>query len=89
MELYNLINTYSEKFIPVFIRVAVILSFISHYDKYLIDKGLMEWVDNVDMLVHVAQTIIGERKENLAKSVYGEMSFDEVSIVKDILELLG
>lgn len=28
MELYNLINTYSEKFIPVFIRVAVILSFI-------------------------------------------------------------
>ena len=64
-------------------------SFISHYDKYLIDKGLMEWVDNVDMLVHVAQTIIGERKENLAKSVYGEMSFDEVSIVKDILELLG
>jgi flagellar biosynthetic protein FliR len=28
MELYNLINTYSEKFIPIFIRVAVILSFI-------------------------------------------------------------
>lgn len=28
MELYNLINIYSEKFIPVFIRVAVILSFI-------------------------------------------------------------
>lgn len=28
MELYNLINTYAEKFIPVFIRVAVILSFI-------------------------------------------------------------
>lgn len=28
MELYNLINTYGEKFIPVFIRVAVILSFI-------------------------------------------------------------
>lgn len=28
MELYNLINTYSEKFIPIFIRVSVILSFI-------------------------------------------------------------
>jgi flagellar biosynthetic protein FliR len=28
MELYNLIHTYSEKFIPVFIRVAVIISFI-------------------------------------------------------------
>lgn len=30
MELYNLINTYAEKFIPVFIRVAVILSFIPY-----------------------------------------------------------
>ncbi|MBI3591990.1 MAG: flagellar biosynthetic protein FliR [Nitrospirae bacterium] len=28
MELYNLINTYSEKFIPIFIRVAVMISFI-------------------------------------------------------------
>lgn len=28
MELYNLINTYSEKFIPIFIRVAVMLYFI-------------------------------------------------------------
>lgn len=28
MELYNLINTYSEKFIPVFIRIAVMLFFI-------------------------------------------------------------
>ncbi|BCB96459.1 flagellar biosynthesis protein [Dissulfurispira thermophila] len=28
MELYNLINTYAEKFIPVFIRIAVMLSFI-------------------------------------------------------------
>jgi len=28
MELYNLINIYSEKFIPIFIRVAVIISFI-------------------------------------------------------------
>lgn len=28
MELYNLINIYSEKFIPIFIRVAVILLFI-------------------------------------------------------------
>ena len=28
MELYNLVNAYSEKFIPIFIRVAVILSFI-------------------------------------------------------------
>ncbi len=28
MELYNLITTYSEKFIPIFIRIAVMLSFI-------------------------------------------------------------
>lgn len=28
MELYNLINAYSEKFIPIFIRVAVMLVFI-------------------------------------------------------------
>ena len=28
MELYNLINIYADKFIPVFIRVAVMLSFI-------------------------------------------------------------
>ncbi|MCL4490681.1 MAG: flagellar biosynthetic protein FliR [Nitrospirae bacterium] len=28
MELYNLINTYAEKFIPIFIRVSVMLAFI-------------------------------------------------------------
>ena len=28
MELYNLVNAYSEKFIPVFIRVSVMLAFI-------------------------------------------------------------
>ncbi|MEW5744014.1 MAG: flagellar biosynthetic protein FliR [Nitrospirota bacterium] len=28
MELYNLINLYSEKFIPIFIRIAIMLSFI-------------------------------------------------------------
>lgn len=28
MELYNLINTYTDQFIPIFIRIAVMLSFI-------------------------------------------------------------
>ncbi len=28
MELYNLINTYADKFIPIFIRITVMLSFI-------------------------------------------------------------
>ncbi|MEW6417025.1 MAG: DUF354 domain-containing protein [Nitrospirota bacterium] len=63
-------------------------SFISHYDKYLIDKGLMAWVDNADMMVDVAIDILGKRKEKLAKSVYSTMSFDVEAIVNNILNLL-
>lgn len=63
-------------------------SFISHYDKYLIDKDLMVWVENADMMVDVASNILGERKEGLAKAVYNTMKFDEGLIVNDILNLL-
>lgn len=63
-------------------------SFISHYDKYLIDKDLMMWVESADMMVDVASNILGKRNEGLAKAVYSAMNFDEGSIVNDILNLL-
>ncbi|MEW6740292.1 MAG: DUF354 domain-containing protein [Nitrospirota bacterium] len=64
-------------------------SFISHYDKYLIDKGLMQWVDSADMLVDIAMNIMGKPRKRLAEGVYSAMDFDEDTIVNNILELLG
>lgn len=58
-------------------------SFISHYDKFLIDEGLMLKADNTEEVVSLALEFIG--KKNGAKSVFEKMVFDIDAIVDEIL----
>lgn len=59
-------------------------SFVSHYDKFLIDEGLMLKADNADEVVELAQKYIG--KPNSAKTVFDKMIFDLDAIVDEILK---
>jgi hypothetical protein len=59
-------------------------SFISHYDKFLIDEELMLKADNSDEVVELALKYIG--KKNKANTVFDEMVFDLDAIVDEILK---
>lgn len=59
-------------------------SFISHYDKLLIDAGLMEKVDTAEELVDTTGKIISKRNE--PRELFDTMSFDLESIVDEILK---
>lgn len=58
-------------------------SFISHYDKLLIDAGLMEKADTAEELVEITDKIISRR--NNPKTLFDTMSFELDSIVEEIL----
>jgi predicted glycosyltransferase len=58
-------------------------SFISHYDKLLIDNGLMEKADTVDELVSISKQIIGKRNDS--SILFNTMNFDIKALVDDIL----
>lgn len=58
-------------------------SFVSHYDKLLISKGLMEKADTSEELVKIGKLIIGERRD--AKVIFDKMSLDLEEIVNKIL----
>ena len=61
-------------------------SFISHYDKYQIDQGLMEWVSTKDELLLTCKRMIGKRYDDRAKKVFGKMSLDIDKMVDVILD---
>lgn len=58
-------------------------SFISHYDKLLIDSGLMEKADTRDELVTITKEIISKRRD--PKKLFDTMSLDLDRIVDEIL----
>jgi len=59
-------------------------SFISHYDKWQIDNGLMVWVDNVDELIfYVDKAFSSQLKPNTAP--LNSMNVDIDFIVNEIL----
>jgi len=58
-------------------------SFISHYDKLLIDSSLMEKADTAEELLEKAQQIISKRHD--PKPLFDTMSFDMDSIIDEIL----
>lgn len=60
-------------------------SFISHYDKYQIDKGLMVWVNTKDELLSSCKKLISKRIDKKAKEVFSTMSLDIDKIVDVIL----
>jgi predicted glycosyltransferase len=59
-------------------------SFISHYDKLLIDSGLMEKADTAQELLEKAQEIISKRHD--PKPLFDTMSFDMDSLIEEILK---
>jgi uncharacterized protein len=60
-------------------------SFISHYDKYQIDKGLMVWVNTKEELLLTCKALLGQRNTKKAHEVFGSMSLDVPSIVDEII----
>lgn len=60
-------------------------SFISHYDKYQIDQGLMEWVNTKEELLEAVHRMLGERYNERAHSVFGAMNVDVDAICHAIL----
>ncbi len=61
-------------------------SFISHYDKYQIDNGLMHWVENKKQLIDAVETLMGKRNEKKAKEVFGKMNVDMDFFIDEILK---
>ncbi len=61
-------------------------SFISHYDMYLIQKGLMSWVENEDELIESALQMLQSNNEGLAAQIYQQQSVDIDQIVDCTLQ---
>lgn len=59
-------------------------SFISHYDKWLMDLGLMQKADNVDELVQISKRILSHKNEK-AIEIFSNMEFDIDKIANRIL----
>ncbi|MEO5357197.1 MAG: DUF354 domain-containing protein [Nitrospirae bacterium YQR-1] len=45
-------------------------SFVSHYDKFLMDVGLMKWVSSETQLIETALSSFGKKKEALSEQFY-------------------
>lgn len=60
-------------------------SFISHYDKYQIDKGLMTWVNTKEELLLTCKRLISNRLDERAKEIFGAMDINIKQIVDDII----
>ncbi|MBF0465124.1 MAG: DUF354 domain-containing protein [Nitrospirae bacterium] len=45
-------------------------SFVSHYDKFLMDVGLMKWVSSESQLIETVLNSLGKRKEALSEQFY-------------------
>ncbi len=58
-------------------------SFISHYDKFLIDKNLMWHSNNAEEITDLSKTLIG--KKTNAKEVYDKMKIDIEMLVNKII----
>ncbi|UOD35548.1 DUF354 domain-containing protein [Deferribacteraceae bacterium V6Fe1] len=60
-------------------------SFVSHYDKYQIDNGLMVWVTNKYELIDTAIKMFGKRYDGRAKDVFSKMDVNIEQILKVIM----
>lgn len=58
-------------------------SFVSHYDKFLIDEGLMKKADSVEELVELSLENIGRRTD--ANRVFKQMSLDLNWLTEEII----
>jgi len=62
-------------------------SFISHYDKALIDAGLMVHVKSEDELIYWAKKLIGKRLSSRAKKFFGNMELNFPKLAEELIEL--
>lgn len=60
-------------------------SFISHYDKYQIDMGLMVWVNTKEELYSNVKEMLAKKKEKFVSDAFKKMSLDIPKMVKNIL----
>ncbi len=68
MELYNLINIYADKFIPIFIRVSIILSFIPFIGARMVP--IMVRVGFSLALTLLLLPIVNVRVDNPVRAIY-------------------
>ena len=62
-------------------------SFISHYDKALIEAGLMEHVRTIDELIYKAKKLVGKRFNDKANEFFGKMKVDIEKLAEEILSV--
>ena len=62
-------------------------SFISHYDKALIEAGLMEHVRTIDELIYKAKKLVGKRFNDKANEFFGKMKVDVEKLAEEILSV--
>ncbi len=60
-------------------------SFISHYDKFLIDEGLMWHSNNAEEIMSLAKSLLGSKNIEKAIRIFGKMNVDVDMIAKEIL----
>jgi len=61
-------------------------SFISHYDKFLIDNGLMWHSNNKEEILDLAKKLIGVNNKAKAKEVYSKMDVNIDMFVREIVD---
>ncbi|MHC1729400.1 MAG: DUF354 domain-containing protein [Syntrophobacteraceae bacterium] len=62
-------------------------SFISHYDKYLIDTGLMVWANDEEGLVNEVLALFDKDNSALAGEVFGGMTVNLEEIIDGFINL--
>ena len=60
-------------------------SFISHYDKFQIDNGLMWWVNSKEELINLIKKLLGKRFDKKANEIFSKMDINVKKIVDEIL----
>ena len=68
------------------VPVISIRSFISHYDKFLIDKGLMWHSNDKGEILDLIKKLLGKKTIQKAKEIYGKMKVDIDMFVGEIKE---
>lgn len=60
-------------------------SFISHYDKYQIENGLMVWVETKEDLLTQIEQMLSKKRDSFVSETFKKMSLDIPKMVNNIL----
>jgi len=61
-------------------------SFVSHYDKYVINKRLMTWAQTKEEVIKNVMQMLGKRNNKHAKEIYEKMEVDLSLFTDNIIE---